>query len=107
MNVWRNERVKDTQRQRKKNRRLSILRLQVLPGVYLPSNPEAIVIDIDKESGIPLQSAAKAPFLAKFKVQKCGVAELEDLGLKGKPLEVNKLIILFPAFVWLCFLFPK
>ena len=32
---------------------------QVLPGVYLPSNPEAIVIDIDKESGIPLQSAAK------------------------------------------------
>lgn len=31
----------------------------VRPGVYLPSNPEGEVIDIDRKSGRPLQSHAK------------------------------------------------
>ena len=34
-------------------------KIHVEPGVYLPSNPEAIVVDIDRSSGRPLQSAAK------------------------------------------------
>lgn len=31
-------------------------------GVYLPSNPEGKVVDIDKKSGRPLQSHAKVTY---------------------------------------------
>ncbi len=33
--------------------------ITVDPGVYLPSNPESIVVDIEYKSGRPLQSHAK------------------------------------------------
>ncbi|ODV81198.1 putative phosphatidylinositol 4-kinase [Suhomyces tanzawaensis NRRL Y-17324] len=44
-------------------------KIDVQPGVYLPSNPNGVVIDINRKSGKPLQSHAKAPFMATFKIQ--------------------------------------
>ncbi|XP_034943088.1 phosphatidylinositol 4-kinase alpha [Chelonus insularis] len=59
----------------------ALRKITVQPGCYLPSNPEAMVIDIDYNSGRPMQSAAKAPFLARFRVQRYGIKELENIAM--------------------------
>lgn len=45
-------------------------KIEVKPDVYLPSNPDGVVVDIDRKSGKPLQSHAKAPFMTTFKIKK-------------------------------------
>jgi phosphatidylinositol 4-kinase len=53
-------------------------KIEVDVGVYLPSNPEGRVVDINRTSGRPLQSHAKAPFMATFMIEK----EVEEVGVK-------------------------
>ena len=48
-------------------------------GVYLPSNPDGVVIGIDRKSGKPLQSHAKAPYMATFRIKKNRGDDLEDV----------------------------
>ncbi|CAI6341867.1 unnamed protein product [Periconia digitata] len=45
-------------------------KINVDVGVYLPSNPDGVVIGIDRKSGKPLQSHAKTPFMATFRIRK-------------------------------------
>ncbi|KAI1326204.1 phosphatidylinositol 3 [Xylariaceae sp. FL0255] len=56
-------------------------KIKVDVGVYLPSNPDGVVIGIDRKSGKPLQSHAKAPFMATFRISKTqlGVEEIVDV----------------------------
>ncbi|KAI9022175.1 hypothetical protein CLU79DRAFT_815895 [Phycomyces nitens] len=45
-------------------------KIHVDVGVYLPSNPDGHVVDINRTSGRPLQSHAKAPFMATFLIER-------------------------------------
>lgn len=54
------------------------------PGVYLPSNPDGVLVDINRRSGRPLQSHAKAPFMATFKIKK----EVDDVDEYGRVIKV-------------------
>ena len=55
---------------------------QVKKGCYLPVSPDAVVVDIDRKSGMSLQSAAKAPYMVTFQVKKIGISQVENLGKK-------------------------
>ncbi|TVY83834.1 Phosphatidylinositol 4-kinase STT4 [Lachnellula suecica] len=74
-------------------------KIKVEVGVYLPSNPDGVVIGIDRKSGKPLQSHAKAPYMATFRIQKSkGDMEsaddmLEETNQKGSTPQDNKIEI--------------
>lgn len=60
-------------------------KISVDSGVYLPSNPDGVVIGIDRKSGKPLQSHAKAPFMATFRIRKEEGSDPEDQIIQGNP----------------------
>ncbi|KAI6785997.1 Phosphatidylinositol 4-kinase-like protein [Emericellopsis cladophorae] len=72
------ERPKDEKKQKIEE---ELRKIQMDVGVYLPSNPEGVVIGIDRKSGKPLQSHAKCPFMATFRIKKPknGVEETNNM----------------------------
>ncbi|GAA6004788.1 hypothetical protein JCM10207_001014 [Rhodosporidiobolus poonsookiae] len=62
--------IKATKPEKKAKIDEEMAKIKVDPGVYLPSNPDGVVVDINRKSGRPLQSHAKAPFMATFKVRR-------------------------------------
>ncbi|KAG0179232.1 phosphatidylinositol-4- kinase [Apophysomyces sp. BC1034] len=65
-----------------------LAKIKVDVGVYLPSNPDGHVVDINRSSGRPLQSHAKAPFMATFKIEK--EVETTEVALINEPVHQKK-----------------
>ncbi|KAL9588445.1 MAG: hypothetical protein Q9203_002750 [Teloschistes exilis] len=62
--------IKKSKPEKKQKIEDELRKINVEVGVYLPSNPDGIVIGIDRKSGKPLQSHAKAPYMATFRIKK-------------------------------------
>ncbi len=62
--------IKSSKPEKKQKIEEELRKIKVEVGVYLPSNPDGTVIGIDRKSGKPLQSHAKAPYMATFRIKK-------------------------------------
>ena len=62
--------IKKSKTEKKQKIEEELRKIKVEVGVYLPSNPDGTVIGIDRKSGKPLQSHAKAPYMATFRIKK-------------------------------------
>ena len=90
--------IKKSKPEKKQKIEEELRKIKLDIGVYLPSNPDGTVIGIDRKSGKPLQSHAKAPFMATFRIKKTpgGVEGVEDairdepnMELESKPNRDN------------------
>jgi phosphatidylinositol 4-kinase len=62
--------IKKSKPEKKQKIEEELRKIKVEVGAYLPSNPDGVVIGIDRKSGKPLQSHAKAPYMATFRIKK-------------------------------------
>jgi phosphatidylinositol 4-kinase A len=62
--------IKKSKPEKKQKIEEELRKIKAEVGVYLPSNPDGVVVGIDRKSGKPLQSHAKAPFMATFRIRK-------------------------------------
>ncbi|KAL2866787.1 1-phosphatidylinositol 4-kinase STT4 [Aspergillus lucknowensis] len=62
--------IKRSKPEKKEKIEEELRKIKLEVGVYLPSNPDGVVVGIDRKSGKPLQSHAKAPYMATFRIQK-------------------------------------
>lgn len=62
--------IKKSKPEKKAKIEEELRKIKVEVGVYIPSNPDGIVVGIDRKSGKPLQSHAKAPYMATFRIRK-------------------------------------
>lgn len=69
--------IKKPKPEKKQKIEEELRKIKVEVGVYLPSNPEGVVIGIDRKSGKPLQSHAKAPYMATFRIRK-NIGDMES-----------------------------
>jgi phosphatidylinositol 4-kinase len=77
---------------RKRECKKEIQKFDLEELVYLPSNPGCVVTGINRNVGIPLQSAAKAPYLAEFEVKELGVQNLEKACTENNPETLQTLL---------------
>ncbi|KAH3682753.1 hypothetical protein WICPIJ_006288, partial [Wickerhamomyces pijperi] len=75
--------IKKTKAEKKVKIDEEMNKIQLAENVYLPSNPDGVVVDINRNNGKPLQSHAKAPFMATFKVRK-------DVVVAGETCTIEK-----------------
>ena len=70
--------IKKSKAEKKQKIDEELRKIKVDVGVYVPSNPDGIVIGIDRKSGRPLQSHAKAPFMATFRIKRTPKANVDS-----------------------------
>lgn len=70
--------IKKSKPEKKAKIEEELRKIKVEVGVYLPSNPDGVVVGIDRKSGKPLQSHAKAPYMATFRIRKTREASNEE-----------------------------
>ncbi|KAI9739596.1 MAG: phosphatidylinositol-4- kinase [Cirrosporium novae-zelandiae] len=77
--------IKRSKPEKKQKIEEELRKIKVEVGVYLPSNPDGVVIGIDRKSGKPLQSHAKAPYMATFRIRKNkeSLPDATDQGLQN------------------------